>query len=145
LTDYGLQLSVKLGKGYDAHLINIAAADTAEFEARLKWVAENAAGIVSTAVALEAAYGVKEIAGKITSVSVSNHPQANNSGGESYAQPASGVYPGAQNTQTQAPGPSCGHGAMKYVKAGVSKAGRDYRAFWSCNGPRDSQCKTVDA
>lgn len=37
--------------------------------------------------------------------------------------------------------PSCQHGQpAKYVKGGISKAGKPYGAFWACAQPRESQC-----
>lgn len=129
MTDYAFQLNVKLGKGYDAHLINIVGNNPDEFKSNLQWVTENAAGVVSAAVALEAAYGVKPLAEHTASVGVTQ--EQNQSGG--------------QVAQTSPPGPTCVHGQMKYVKAGVSKAGNSYKAFWGCTGPRANQCKSVDA
>ena len=125
MSEYVFQLNAKVG----VHLINIIGDSQESFESNLKWATENAAGIVSAATALEAAYGVKELAANVTSTTVTNEQ----------AQPA-------QAAQSGAPGPSCTHGAMKYVPGGTStRTNRPYKAFWSCTGPRDSQCKTVDA
>lgn len=145
--EYALQLNVKLGKGYDAHLINITGVDQVGFESNLKWCTANAAGIVSTATALEAAYGVKEIAPNVASTQVVNSAQVP-SGDPSWAHRPPDAAPQQQYQQPQQqgrPAPSCAHGPMKHVPAGTSKAGRAYNAFYSCTGPRESQCKTVDA
>jgi hypothetical protein len=51
------------------------------------------------------------------------------------APPAAGGVPTPPNA------PNCEHGLpAKYVKGGVSKAGRPYSAFWACAQPRESQC-----
>lgn len=37
--------------------------------------------------------------------------------------------------------PTCEHGQpAKYVKGGISKAGKPYSAFWACAMDRESQC-----
>lgn len=42
--------------------------------------------------------------------------------------------------------PTCQHGPMKLVPAGYSKrTGKPYDAFYACQGPRDAQCKGVQA
>jgi hypothetical protein len=151
MTEYTFQLNVKLGKGYDAHLVNITGVGAADFKENLQWVTENAAGIASTATALEAAYGVKEIAANVAEVQVHNdapgqwadrsHAQGQQQPQQAYQQPAVQQAP-----PNPGPVPSCQHGAMKLVPGGISKnTGKAYNAFYSCNGPRDSQCKTVNA
>jgi len=129
MADYQFQLNAKLGKGYDAHLLNVVGSDTEDFKGNLQWVTENAAGIAATLTALEAAYGVKEIAANVTSTSVSNE------------------RPQQQQQQTSgAPGPSCKHGAYKLVPGGVSKGtGNSYNAFWACTAPRAEQCKSQNS
>ena len=120
-SDYVLQANVKVGQ----HLINITGSDTETFKANLQWVTENAAGVVSAAVALEAAYQVGPLAQNTASVQVNQQqpqqPQGN--GG--------------------APAPSCAHGAMKLVPGGTSKnTGKAYNAFWACTADRANQCKS---
>jgi hypothetical protein len=132
--EYVFQLSVKLGKGYDANLVNIVGQTQEEFEANLKWATANAAGITSTATALEAAYSVGGLAGNVTATTVTNQQPAQQ---ERVTNTAGGQQGG--------PVPTCQHGQMKFVAAGTSKAGRAYSAFWSCTGPRATQCSTVDA
>ena len=128
-TDYVFQLNVKLGKGYDAHLLNVTGSNPEDFKSHLQWVTENAAGVAATLTALEAAYGVKAIAENVTSVSVTNE------------RPTQAV-PQASG----APGPSCKHGPMKLVPAGVSKGtGNAYNAFYSCTASRAEQCKSQNS
>ena len=117
------------------------------FQENLKWVTENAAGIISAGVALEVAYGVKELAPHVQSVQVSN--EAPGQWAErTYSQPAQQQQQYQQPAQQpqQGPAPSCAHGPMTLRPAGVSKnTGKSYNAFWACTGPRESQCKTVNA
>jgi hypothetical protein len=128
--EYKFQLNVKLGKGYDAHLLNVTGSDTEDFKGNLQWITENAAGIAATLTALEAAYGVKEIAANVTSTSVSNERPT--------------VAP--TSSGNGAPGPSCKHGPMKLVAAGISKnTGNSYNAFYSCTAPRAEQCKSQNS
>ena len=137
-TDYVFQLNVKLGVGYDAHLLNVTGFDKATFEDNLKWTTENAAGIVATAAALEAAYAVKPLAAGTASVQVTT--QAPQQAQQAYQQPAQQAQ--QQNT---APAPSCAHGPMRFKAAGISKAGNQYNAFWACTADRANQCKSVNA
>lgn len=51
--------------------------------------------------------------------------------------------PAAPQASTPAPpnAPNCDHGQpAKYVKGGISKAGKPYSAFWACAQARDAQC-----
>ena len=147
--DYIFQANAKVGN----HLINIVGVSQEEFQQNLQWVTTNAAGIVSSLAALEAAYTVKPLAPNVEAVQVT-HAAPGQWADRPYAQPA------AQQTQAQqayqqpavqqappnrAPVPSCTHGAMRFKAAGTSKAGNAYNAFWSCTAPRESQCKSVNA
>ena len=136
MTEYTFQLNVKLGKGYDAHLVNVTGVGADDFKQNLQWVTENAAGIASTATALEAAYGLKALAPNVASVQVHNEAPG------PYAQPA----PQQQYQQAQqGPAPSCAHGPMALRPAGVSKGtGKAYNAFYSCTAGRDSGCRSVN-
>jgi len=150
--EYTFQLSVKLGKGYDAHLLNIVGVSQEEFQQNLQWVTTNAAGIVSTVTALEAAYGVKEIAPNVVATQVTNtapgqwadRPYAQ---GAQQAQQQAYQQPAVQQAPpNQGPVPSCQHGAMKLVAAGISKGtNKAYNAFYSCTAGRDSGCRTVQS
>jgi hypothetical protein len=125
MAEYVLQANFKVGQ----HLINVIGANQEDFKANLQWVTSNAAGVVAAGAALEAAYGVKALAPNVTSVSVSNERPTQ------AAPQASG-----------APGPSCKHGPMKLVPAGVSKnTGNSYNAFYSCTAPRADQCKSQNS
>ena len=147
MTEYSFQLNVKLGKGYDAHLVNVTGVGAADFKENLQWVTENAAGIASTATALEAAYGVKEIAANVAATQVVNEAPTGQWADRSHSQPQQQYQQAAVQPAQQgaAPAPSCKHGAMRLKAAGTSKAGNHYNAFWSCQGPREDQCKTVNA
>jgi len=151
MTEYTFQLNVKLGKGYDAHLVNIVGVGAADFKENLQWVTENAAGIASTATALEAAYGVKEIAANVVATQVVNDAPTGQWADRSYAQPAAQQQVQQQYQQPaqqaqQGPSPSCAHGPMKFVQGGISKnTGKAYNAFYSCTAGSGSSCKTVNA
>ena len=132
---YTLQLNVKIGTGYDAHLLNIVGGSPEEFQSNLQWVTANAAGIVSTITAIEAVNVVRPLAAHTASTQVTTQaPQ------QAYQQPQQQVQ-----QQNAAPAPSCAHGPMRYKAAGTSKAGNAYNAFWSCVADRANQCKSVNA
>jgi uncharacterized membrane protein len=144
MTEYTFQLNVKLGKGYDAHLVNITGVGAADFKENLQWVTENAAGIASTATALEAAYGVKEIAANVVETQVTNTQAPGQWADRSHAQPYQ--QPAVQQAPPNpGPVPSCQHGAMVLRPAGTSKnTGKAYNAFYSCTAGRDSGCRSVN-
>ena len=150
-SDYAFQLNVKLGKGYDAHLINIVGISQEEFQTNLQWATTNAAGIVSTATALEAAYGVKELTPHVQSVEVTNTQAPGQWADRSHAQPQQQAQQAYQQPAVQqappnpGPVPSCIHGAMKLVSGGISKnTNKAYNAFYSCTAGRDSGCRSVN-
>jgi len=66
--DYIFQANAKVGN----HLINIVGVSQEEFQQNLEWVTTNAAGIVSTLAALEAAYTVKPLAPNVVATQVTN-------------------------------------------------------------------------
>jgi len=149
MTEYTFQLNVKLGKGYDAHLVNITGVGAADFKENLQWVTANAAAIASTATALEAAYAVGPLGANVTDTQVTNTqpPQqqapgqwADRSHAQPYQQPAVQQAP-----PNPGPVPSCQHGAMKLVPGGISKnTNKAYNAFYSCTAGRDSGCRSVN-
>ena len=149
--EYTFQLNVKLGKGYDAHLINITGSSPIEFQENLQWATTNAAGIASTATALEAAYGVKEIAPNVVATQVTNTApgqRADRSYATGQQQPQQAYQQPAvqQAPPNQAPVPSCLHGAMVLRPAGTSKGtNKAYNAFYSCTAGRDSGCRSVNS
>lgn len=64
-------------------------------------------------------------------------------------QPVAPVAPPAHNYAPAAPAapqmagsaPSCDHGlVMRLVPAGISKAGKPYKAFYACPNPRETAC-----
>lgn len=54
-------------------------------------------------------------------------------------------YPQQQVPRQQAgqqPGPVCQHGIpAKYVAAGISRAGKPYKAFWACSLDKEQDCR----
>ena len=138
MSEYTLQANFKVGN----HLINVIGIDQYTFQENLKWVTEHAAGIVSTGVALEAAYQVGPLAQNTASVQVQQQqPQ------QVYQQAAAAPPQQYQPQQPQgnggAPAPSCQHGAMKLVPGGTSKGtGKPYNAFWACTADRANQCRS---
>jgi len=152
MTEYTFQLNVKLGKGYDAHLVNITGVGAADFKENLQWVTENAAGIASTATALEAAYSVKSLtANVVPPVQVTNTQAPGQWADRSHAQPQQQAQQAYQQPAVQqappnpGPVPSCIHGAMKLVSGGISKnTNKAYNAFYSCTAGRDSGCRSVN-
>ena len=144
--DYIFQANVKLGQ----HLINIVGISPEEFETNLRWATENAAGIVSTATALEAAYGLEALAANVVPpVQVTNTQAPGQWADRSHSQPAQQTQQQYQQAAVQqpqqGPSPSCKHGPMKLVPGGISKgSGKAYNAFYSCTAGRDSGCKSVN-
>ena len=146
--DYIFQANAKVGN----HLINIVGVSQEEFQQNLQWVTTNAAGIVSTLAALEAAYGVKEIAPNVVATQVTNTAPgqwADRSYSQDNRQQPQQAYqqPAVQQAPpNQAPVPSCQHGAMKLVPGGISKGtNKAYNAFYSCTAGRDSGCRSVNS
>ena len=135
MSEYTLQGNFKVGQ----HLINVTGIDQQTFQDNLKWVTENAAGIISAGVALEAAYQVGPLAAHTGAVQVTT--QAPQQAQQAYQQPAQQ----APQQQGGAPAPSCAHGPMRYKAAGISKAGNQYNSFWACTADRANQCKSQNA
>ena len=142
--DYIFQANVKLGQ----HLINIVGISPEEFQTNLQWCTTNAAGIVSTVTALEAAYSVKPLTANVVSTRVVNDAPPGQWADRSHAQPQQQAYqqPAVQQAPPNpGPVPSCQHGAMVLRPAGVSKnTGKAYNAFYSCTAGRDSGCRSVN-
>ena len=125
---YVFQLNVKVGN----HLLNVTGDTAADFKEHLEWTTINAAGIVATAVAIEAAYGVAPLTAHVASTAVAQ--QVDQAYRAAAAQPSG-----------NAPAPSCAHGPMRLRPAGVSKTGNQYNAFWACTADRANQCKSQNA
>lgn len=132
--DFKLQANFKFGEQYKETLLNVRADSAEEFAALVDFAVQSADAIVGAAVAFGAAYEVLK-------------PQDNPPPPQSWS--SQGSRQSQQPAQTAAPAgppPTCAHGPMRYVPAGRSKAtNKPYKAFWSCTGPRESQCDTVDA
>jgi hypothetical protein len=137
---YKLQLNIKGDGGYDAPLININGNDPEEFQRNVAFVVDNADDIMGAVTTLQAAYLLKK---------PSDNPPPQKTGGWS----GNGSQQSQQQTQqvqqapqNSGPAPTCRHGEMKLVPGGISKrTQKAYKAFWSCQGPRNEQCDTVDA
>lgn len=145
--DYIFQANAKVGQ----HLINIVGVSQDEFQTNLRWVTENAAGIVSALAALEGAYQVKSLTPNVASTQVVNDAPTGQWADRSYSQPAAqqqtqqAYQQAAVQPAQQGPSPSCAHGPMKLVPGGISKgSGKAYNAFYSCTAGRDSGCKSVN-
>ena len=124
-TEFAYQASFKTTAGT---LLNLRADNGAEFEEML----DGFDGFVSKIAAIESALSA-------ASTVAQGLPLAPAASQPAYTGPAP-----VGGGQGQAASPTCAHGAMKYVKAGISKAtGRPYNAFYACQGPREQQCKTV--
>lgn len=131
------QLNIKFGGGYEAPLLNIEGDDEAEFQKNVAFAVDNVEHIVDAAVLFQASYNVKKPSDNPPPTQ-SQQKSWSNSGSQQSSQPAA--------TNTGGPAPTCRHGEMKYVAAGVSKrTNKPYDAFWSCTGPRNEQCDTVKA
>lgn len=130
------QLNLKFGEQYKETLFNIEGDTQQEFSDNVDWAVKSVDEIVGAAVAFGVAYNLKK-------------PQDNPA-------PAQGGWSGNGSQQSQqqtqqvqqnsGPAPTCRHGEMKLVPGGISKrTQKPYKAFWSCQGPRNEQCDTVDA
>jgi N-methylhydantoinase B/oxoprolinase/acetone carboxylase alpha subunit len=117
-TDDGwlVQTSFKTPKGT---LINVRAMNAATLDVELEAIKELAPAILEAEAAFSPASAV---------------PQALQ-GTAHAAPPAGGGTPAPPNA------PNCDHGnPAKYIKGGISKAGKPYGAFWACALDRDHQC-----
>lgn len=121
---FTLQASFKTPAGT---LLNVRADNGPEFEELLDVFDSYIAKIAAIEAALTAASNVGQGAG------LAPAPQQPPQSGVAVAAPAGNV-------------PTCAHGAMKYVKAGISKAtGRPYNAFYACPTDRNdpNKCQSV--
>jgi N-methylhydantoinase B/oxoprolinase/acetone carboxylase alpha subunit len=110
-----VQTSFKTPKGT---LINVRAMNAATLDVELEAIKELAPAILEA----EAAFSP---AGVPAALQGTAHA----------APPAGGGTPAPPNA------PNCDHGQpAKYVKGGISKAGKPYSAFWACAQARDAQC-----
>lgn len=147
MSAFAYQLSIKIGSGYDAHLVNIQADSAAEFIANLQAVP----GIVS-----------ESIAGAIAHITGAGHaapltvpqaaPQVPAAGFTNVAQPTAPYVPPAQPAY-QAPAqpaaapvagpagvaPVCQHGTKVFKTS--KPGGRQWQA-WMCPSPKGTadQC-----
>lgn len=132
--DFKLQANFKFGQEYKETLLNVRADTPEEFQQLVEFVVSSADAIVGAAVAFGAAYEVL----KPTDNPPPQQKSWSSQGSRQSEQPAAAPSGG--------PAPTCRHGQMKYVPGGVSKrTQRPYKAFYSCTGPREDQCDSVDA
>lgn len=132
------QLNLKFGEQYKETLFNIEGDSAEEFRANVEWAVASVDEIVGAAVAYGVAYNLKK---------PQDAPAAPKSGGWSNG--------GSQQSTQQAapaadgpsgPAPTCRHGEMRYRPGGYSQRTKsNYNAFWSCAGPRNEQCPSVNA
>jgi hypothetical protein len=130
--DFAFQLNLKFGEQYKETLFNVRGKTAQEFKANVEFALTSVDAIMDAAVAYAAAYEIKK---------PTNSPPPEKSwsdrGSQQSTQPASSA---------SGPAPSCRHGEMKYVPGGYSqRTKRNYGAFYSCQGPRNEQCDTVQA
>lgn len=134
--NWALQANFKFGDAYKETLLNVRADSPQEFQELVEFVTSSADAIVGAAITFGVAYELKK---------PKDEPAATNkswsSQGSRQSQQAT-----ASASNNSGPAPTCRHGEMKYVPAGTSKrTGKDYDAFWSCTGPRNEQCDTIQA
>lgn len=135
--DFKLQANFKFGDAYKETLLNVRADSPQEFQELVEFVTSSADAIVGAAITFGVAYELKR---------PKDEPAATNKSWSSQGsrQSQQGAPPPTSNSG--GPAPTCRHGEMKYVPAGTSKrTGKDYDAFWSCTGPRNEQCDTIQA
>jgi N-methylhydantoinase B/oxoprolinase/acetone carboxylase alpha subunit len=110
-----VQTSFKTPKGT---LINVRAMNAATLDVELEAIKELAPAILEVEAAFSPAGVPAALHGTAT-----------------VAPPAGGGTPAPPNA------PNCDHAQpAKYVKGGISKAGKPYSAFWACAQARDVQC-----
>ena len=112
-----MQVSFKTPRG---SLINVRSLSVADLDIQIEAMAELADRILAT----EAAFSPAGVPAALQGTAYPSAPSA----------PPAGT-PAPPNA------PNCDHGQpAKYVKGGISKAGKPYSAFWACAQARDAQC-----
>lgn len=130
---YKYQLNLKFGEQYKETLFNIQGDSQEEFAQNVDWAVKSIDEIVGAAVAFGVAYNLKKPQDNPPPQKQGNW---SNQGSQQSQQPAASAAPSG-------PAPTCRHGEMKYVAAGISKNNKAYPAFWACTGPRNEQCDGV--
>jgi hypothetical protein len=132
--DFKLQANFKFGQEYKETLLNIRADSAQEFQELVEFAVSSADAIVGAAIAFGVAYELKK---PKDNPPPQRQSSWSNSGSQQSTQPAAAP---------SGPAPTCRHGEMKYVPGGYSqRTKKNYGAFWSCQGPRNEQCDTVQA
>lgn len=131
-------------------LINLRAANGAELDALIDAVTERLAALVdlertaehmavsSVATIQKAFPGAEVVEVSTNAPAPTSAPDWNNFAS---AAPVAQTPPPVPAGYQPPPAKLCEHGEpMKLVPAGVSKAGKPYKAFYSCARPMDSRC-----
>lgn len=120
------QVNFKTPKGA---LINIRAWSELELDQGLDAILSRVNVINDVELSIEAVCNLQQGGIKVTETVVSNPAPSVNPA------PAVAGAPVASST------PVCDHGQpMRYVPAGISKAGKPFKGFYACSMPREQQC-----
>lgn len=124
------QANFKTPKG---SLLNIRAWSEAELDQALDALLTRVNVINDVELAIDAVCNLQQGGIKVTQTTVTNTPPAAPAPMQGYTPPA----------VTPANAPTCEHGeAMRYVPAGISKAGKPYKGFYACARPRTEACNS---
>jgi hypothetical protein len=142
------QLNIKFGGGYEAPLLNIEGDDEQEFRANVAFAMDNVEELVKATTLFQAAYNVHKpqdnpppSVPQTTVAGATGHSWSSGGSQQTQQQPADQ----AQDTQPPGPPPVCRHGAMNWKPPGYSqRTKRNYSGFWTCTGPRNDQCASVN-
>ena len=125
------QANFKTPKG---SLLNIRAWSEAELDQALDALLTRVHVINDVELAIDAVCNLQQGGIKVTQTTVANTPAP--------AAPAPAPMQGYTPASTGA-APSCEHGEpMRYVPAGISKAGKPYKGFYACARPRTEACNS---
>lgn len=121
------QLNFKTPKGA---LINIRAWSAPELDQQLDDLLQRINVVNDVELSIEAICAVNT--GGLKVASVSGLPQPERPVGAT----------SAPTVATPGQAPNCDHGIpMRYVPAGISKAGKPYKGFYACANPRETACQ----
>lgn len=124
------QANFKTPKGT---LLNIRAWSEAELDQYLDALLTRVHVINDVELSIDAVCNLQQGGIKVTSTTVTNTPQA------AAPAPTQGYTPPAPAGAA----PVCEHNEpMRYVPAGISKAGKPYKGFYACARPRTEACNS---
>lgn len=130
-----IQINWKTKK--DGMLINIRANDPVELDMLIATVTERLATLVdleNTTESMARSNAVTQnIATQLGGVVIEQTPAPAYAG--TPTAPAPAYTPAVQKPQC-----TCGAGDMRFVPAGINKAGKPYRAFYACPRPQGQAC-----